>query len=161
MRLRFLLATLLVTTATSLAAQPSTSLVVRRPDGTDTTLSPASLAALPRLSGRATAHDKSWKWEGVDLRDVLRAAAVTPVDSLHGDQLRRVVVLVGADGYRAVLALSEIDPSIGGRRAVVVDREDDAALPPDMAPRRVIIEGDARPSRWVRQLVRIEVVDVP
>ncbi|MEP7383557.1 MAG: hypothetical protein ABI910_17870, partial [Gemmatimonadota bacterium] len=98
--------------------------------------------------------------EGVDVRDVLRLAGLTPVDSLHGDMLRRVVVLVAADGYAALIALSDLDPSIGGRRAVSVEREDGAPLPAGRRPRRVIIESDARPTRWVRQVGRLEVRDV-
>ena len=136
-------------------------LSVRRLDGTEVVLSTAQLTALPRATGRAVAHDKPFTFEGTDVRDVLRAAGVTPVDSLRGPQLRRVVVFAGADGYRAVIAQSDLDPSIGGRRAVLVDREDGAALPPARGPRRIIVEGDARPSRWVQQLVRLEVVDVP
>ncbi|MDP1861732.1 MAG: molybdopterin-dependent oxidoreductase [Gemmatimonadaceae bacterium] len=158
---RLLLASLMLTLSAPVSAQPSSALVVKHPDGSETTLTTLSLAQLPRLTGRATAHGKSWSWEGVDLREVLRAAGVTPVDSLRGPQLRRVIMLVGADGYRAAIALSEIDPTIGGRRAIVVDREDGAALPQAEGPRRIIIEADVRPTRWVRQLIRIDVVDLP
>ncbi len=146
--------------ASALAAQTSAPLDVVRPDGSSVTLSAAQIAALPKANGTASAHSNTFTFEGNELRDVLRLAGVTPVDSLRGAHLRRVVVLVGADGYAAVIALSDLDVSIGNRRVVLVDREDGKPLPPERGPRRIIIEGDHRPTRWVRQVVRIEVRDV-
>lgn len=150
----------LLLAVTPLAAQSTAPLTVKHPAGTETLLTAARLAALPRVAGRATAHGTTFTFEGTDVRDVLRAAGITPVDSLRGPQLRRIVLFVGADGYAAAIALSDLDPSIGGRRALLVDREDGVPLPENRAPRRVIVEGDGRPSRWVQQVVRIEVVDV-
>ncbi len=158
MRLTLFLSFLLA--AAPLAAQSSAPLTVKRVDGTEVVLTAERLATLPRVAGRATAHGTTFSFEGTDLRDVLRSAGVSPVDSLRGPQLRRIVLFVGADGYAAAIALSDLDPSIGGRRAILVDREEGAPLPANRAPRRVIVEGDARPSRWVQQVVRIEIVDV-
>jgi hypothetical protein len=152
---------LLVILAAPLSAQPATaSINVKLPSGTERVVTAAALAALPRVSGQVSFHGKLVHYEGADLRDVLRAAGVTPLDSLRGSHLRRVVLFVGADGYAAAVALSELDPSIGGRQAVLVDREDGAALVPDIGPYRIVIVGDRRPSRWVRQLVAIEVRDL-
>jgi hypothetical protein len=137
-----------------------TSLTVIDAEGGTHVLAAAQLAALPRHRGRAEAHGHTWTWEGIALRAVLRLAGVT-TDSLRGPALGRVLVFVGADGYRATLALADLDPSLGARNVWLVDREDGAALTAARRPRRVIVEGDRRPARWVTQLVRIEVVDVP
>ena len=158
---RFILGFMLCFCAVTLDAQPTAPLAVAGPDGTVRSLSAAQLQTLPRITGTATAHDTRFSFEGYDLRDVLRLAGVTPVDSLRRGQLRRVVVFIGADGYSALIALAELDPSIGGRRAILVDREDGHALPSERGPRRIIVEGDRRPSRWVRQVVRLEVRDLP
>jgi hypothetical protein len=147
--------------AAPLYAQTNAPLTVHRPDGSSVTLQASQLAALPRVRGFARAHGDSFTFEGSDLRHVLRTAGIAPVDSLSRSQLRRVVVFIGADDYSALIALSDLDATIGGRRAILVDREDGQALPPNRAPRRIIIEGDHRPTRWVRQLVRIDVVDLP
>jgi hypothetical protein len=155
-----LLCAVLLCTST-LRAQSTEPLAVLGPDGAVRTLAAPQLQTLPRVRGNAAAHNARFSFEGYDLRDVLRLAGVTPLDSLRGRQLRRVVVFIGADGYSALIALSDLDPSIGGRRATLVDREDDQALPSERGPRRIIIEGDQRPSRWVRQVVRIEVRDLP
>jgi len=163
--------TLLLVPAANLAAQDhdhapapaaphADALVIVLPGGVTRTLTGAQLAALPRLSGRAEAHGHGWTWEGVDLRGALQLAGIASVDTLKGPALGQVLVFVGADGYRSVLALAELDATIGHRRAVLVDREDGAPLTPARLPRRVIIEGDGRPSRWVTQLVRIEIVEL-
>lgn len=146
--------------APALAAQSGAPLVVVAPDGRETTLTAESIAALARVDGQATAHGHAFAYAGPTLREVLRLAGVQ-TDSLRGPQLRRVVKVVAADGYAVVLALSDLDPSIGARRVILVDAEDGRPLPADYAPRRLIIEGDVRPSRWVRQVVRLVVLDVP
>ena len=137
----------------------ATSLTIVDPTGAAHILTASQLAALPRHSGRAEVHGHGWTWEGVELRAALRLAGIS-TDSLRGSALARVLVLVGADGYRATLTLADLDPSLGARRAWLVDREDGAPLTPARLPRRVIVEGDQRASRWVTQLVRIEVVDL-
>lgn len=144
--------------AAALGAQSTQDLIIERPDGTADTLSAAELGALRRVSGEAMAHGNRFTFEGYDLRDVLRLAGI---DTLSRATRRRVVELIGADEYSAIIALADLDPTIGGRRAVLVDREDGRPLPPERAPRRVIIEGDHRPTRWVRQVVRIRVVELP
>ena len=148
--------------AAALTAQaPLPAFTVVHPDGREVAVPAATIAAMPRVSGEAAAHGHRFTFEGVALAAVLKAAGVTPVDSLRAGQLRRVVTFHGADGYRAVIALSDLDPSIGGRSVVLVEREDGAALPDDRGPRRIIVVGDARPSRWVRQAVRVTVSDLP
>jgi hypothetical protein len=158
--MRLPIASALLFAAVALPAQTTAALVVRAPDGHNVTLSAATVAALPRVAGTATAHENRFTYSGADLRDVLSAAGVTPVDSLRGAHLRRIVLFIGSDGYAAAIALADLDPSIGGRRAILVDQEDGKPLPPDRGPYRAIVVGDARPSRWVRQVIRLEVMDV-
>lgn len=145
--------------ASAPATPLATSLTIVDPTGATRTLTASQLAALPRHSGRAEVYGHGWTWEGVELRAALRLAGIA-TDSLRGPALARVLVLVGADGYRATLTLADLDPSLGARRAWLVDREDGAPLTSARLPRRVIVEGDQRASRWVTQLVRIEVVDL-
>ncbi len=145
---------------TSAAAVSAQSLTVQHADGREVTLTAAQLDGLPGVAGETTFHDDRVRYEGVDLRDVLGLAGVSPVDSLRGPLLRRVVLVEAADGYAAVIALADLDRSIGARSVVLVRREDGAALPPERGPFRIIVVGDRRPSRAVRQVVRVRVLDV-
>lgn len=152
---------LLATLCLAPAAAESQSLTVVRVDGTERTLSATALAALPRARGETLDHGEPLGYEGVLLKDVLRAAEAGPVDSLRGPALRRLVYLVGRDGYRIVMTLAELDITLGNTTVVVVDRENGAALAEEQGPLRILVAGDARASRWVRQIARIELVDTP
>jgi hypothetical protein len=143
------------------AQSASAQLTVTLPDRSTKQFTAAELRAMPRATGTAVFHSDTVDYEGVDIRDVLKAAGLTPVDSLRGRNLRRVVFLVGSDDYSAAIAQADIDPSLGARRVLVVYREDGAELPAERGPQRALVVGDHRPSRAVRQLVRIDVVDVP
>lgn len=155
--MRILAALALSLLALPLAAQ---SLEVRHPDGRAVTVTSAQLETLPRQLGSVALNGKTVAYEGVLLRDVLRLAGLPAVDSLRGPRLAQTLVVRAADGYVAAIALSDLDASIGARRAVLVDREDGAPLPPERGPFRLIIEGDVRPARWVRQVTRLDIVDL-
>lgn len=146
--------------APCLDAQTTAPLTVVGLDGKETVLAASAIAALPRVSGRANAHGNEFSYDGTELRAVLQLAGIQ-TDSLRGPMLRRVVRIVASDGYTVVLALSDLDPSIGARSVILVDREDGRPLPAEYAPRRMIVLGDVRPSRWARQVVRLVVSDVP
>ncbi|HMS01349.1 MAG TPA: hypothetical protein PKE51_00170 [Gemmatimonadaceae bacterium] len=87
---------LLLIATSSIGAQ---DLTVRRADGSERRLSTTELATLPRLDFDAADHGVMTRFEGVELRAILQLAAAGPTDSLRGPTLRRVVLLVGADGY--------------------------------------------------------------
>jgi DMSO/TMAO reductase YedYZ molybdopterin-dependent catalytic subunit len=136
------------------------SLVIRRADGSDVTLDSARLAALPRVAFEALDHGAPKRFEGVAVTALLRAAEAGPVDSLRGAALRRALVFVGRDGYTGLIALPELDMGLGDTRVFAVDREDGKPLSAEHGPWRIVVVGDRRGARWVRQLVRIEVVQV-
>jgi hypothetical protein len=148
----------LLADAQGLGAQ---ELVIRRADATETRLSAADIARLPHLTFEVTDHGRVSRLVGVPLREVLLLAAAGPVDSLRGPMLNRVMLAQGADGYRALVALAEVDRSIAAREAYVVTAADGAPLSEAMGPYRLVVVGDGRASRWVRQLVRLEIRDVP
>ena len=87
----------------------------------------------------------------------MREAGVR-TDSLRGPALATRLVVEASDGYRVVLTLADLDPSLGGRRVLLADRVDGKPLPADEAPWRLIIVGDQRPARSTRQVVRIRVI---
>jgi hypothetical protein len=162
MKLRILWLFVLLVAASAADAQDAVSgISVALPDGKSVVLSGKQLAALPRVSESATAHGKTSRFEGRDLREALRAAGVTPLESLRGPLLKRVVTVVAADGYRVVFALSELDPTIGAKRVLLVDRENGAPLPAGDGPWRIVVPSDQRPARWARQVTGVVVSDLP
>ncbi len=143
------------------AAATSAGLVVRRSDGTTTTLTLAQIAALPHQTVTATVRGTTSQFSGVPLTAILTAAAVGQVDSIGGLRMRLIVLVTGADGYRVAFSLAELDRTIGRRQALVVDKVDGAPVRGDDGPLRLIVPEDARPARWVRSILRIDVIYPP
>ena len=76
---------------------------------------------------------------------------------MRGAQLARIVEVAGRDGYRVVFSLGELDPGIGGRRVLVVDRCNGTPLDDSLGPLRLLVPDDLRPTRWLHQLQAITV----
>lgn len=121
----------------------------------------ADLAKLPHVKVHASAHGIEGDFDGVPLIEILRAAGAPTGETLRGPALALYVRITAADGYRAVFALAELDPSTGARDAILADRKDGKPLDEKEGPLRVIVPGDKRPARWVRQVTAIDLLRAP
>lgn len=146
----------LVWCAVSYAAEPAAVHVVL-PGGQQVALSPSVLAHVSRQTVSATAHGKTASYEGYDLRAVLAAAGIAPVEAIRGKRLGNYVEVTAADHYKVVFGLGELDPTLGNRQVLLVDREDGHPLSSEDGPWRLVVPGDQRPARWERQVVAIRV----
>jgi hypothetical protein len=71
------------------------------------------------------------------------------------EQPRLVVRVTGADGYTAVVALAEIAPQFAERPILLAGRMNGAPLPDNAL--RLIVPGDRRGGRSVRDVIRIDI----
>ena len=71
--------------------------------------------------------------------------------------MRSYVIVEASDGYHAVFALPEFDPDFTDRVIILADRRDGRALPSPEGPFRVIVEGEKRHARWVREVTNLDV----
>ncbi|MFI5249772.1 MAG: molybdopterin-dependent oxidoreductase [Gemmatimonadales bacterium] len=125
-------------------------------------LSDSGLRSMPRRTIRAAEHGQpEASYEGVALSDVLARAGVTFGSALHGPALATYVMCSAPDGYRVVFTLAELDSAFSDRPVFVVDRKDGQPLDAHTGPFRIVVPGDARPARWIRQLTEIAVVRPP
>jgi DMSO/TMAO reductase YedYZ molybdopterin-dependent catalytic subunit len=123
------------------------------------TLSAAEIAAMPRRTVQAAEHGQAPStYEGVALSDILARVGIAFGAALHGPALATYVLCSAADGYHVVFALAELDSAFSDRPIIVVDRKDGHPLDPNTGPFRIVVPGDARPARWIRQLSGIVVV---
>jgi DMSO/TMAO reductase YedYZ molybdopterin-dependent catalytic subunit len=74
------------------------------------------------------------------------------------DAAREVVLITGADGYTAVLALAEIAPLFEGKKVLLATQINGKPLLPGHL--RIIVPGDQRAGRSVRDVARIAVLPV-
>lgn len=129
------------------------------PGAVEVKLDEAVLAKLPQVKAEGMAHGRKLACEGVALVDLLRASGAMPSEPLRGAQLSRMAQVRARDGYRAAFSLGELDPSLGNRPVVLTRRCNGAELPAEDGPWRLIVPGESRPARWVRQVQSIRVSD--
>ena len=130
-------------------------------DGVARNVPATSLRAMPRDTMQLVAHDQpAVTYEGISLAAILKSVGVR-TDSLRGPALAARIVTESSDGYRVVLALADLDPSLGGKRILLADRMDGRPLPAAEGPWRLLVSGDQRPARWARQVLRIRVATEP
>jgi hypothetical protein len=156
---RFALVLILALAASPAAAQNHT-LTVRNGDQA-IRLSMTDLAALP--ASRLTPDDPDKReYEGVALVDLLSRAGVTFGQTLRGPRLATYLVATGADGYRVVIALPEIDPDFTRHPgALVALRQNGKSLSPRDGPLQLVLPADKRHARWVRTLTSLEIIAAP
>lgn len=121
-------------------------------------LDEATLAKLPQGAASLTAHGKTQSCTGVWLSDLAAAAGLPTGEAVRGAALTLVIVAHAADGYRVAFTLADIDPKLGNRRVLVTRRCDGQALPAEDGPLRLVVPGEARAARSIRQLQALQLV---
>jgi ABC-type molybdate transport system substrate-binding protein len=132
--------------------------LIQRAGAPSRTISPERIAELPRLTQRVGfvtgRGEQQNEWTGPLLWDVLvDSGAVDPAKPT--DQVHLAVRVTGADGYVAVIAVAEIAPQFAGRPIQIADHVNGAPLPGQAL--RLIVPGDRRGGRSVRDLVRVDI----
>lgn len=122
------------------------------------TLQAAEFKAMPRAEVTGKDRDgKEHRYAGVPLVEVLRAAGVTLGGELRGENLMKYVVVKAVDGYEVLFALPELDADFATRTILLADTADGAPLPAGVGPYRVVVPGEKKPARWIREVKAIEV----
>jgi hypothetical protein len=141
-------------------ALDSTSLAVEgaTPPHDPLRLTATDLKALPHTSvtlHNAHTHEDE-TYSGVRLVDLLGKMGAPLGSDLRGKALANYVVATGSDGYKAVLALGEVDPSFHPGEIIVADTMDGKPLDAHSGPFKLVVTEDKRPARSVRNLTTIE-----
>ena len=124
-------------------------------------LNRADLDALPHVKVTASEHGSpAVSFEGVALKSVLEKAGVTFGESMKGKRLTNCLLVEAADGYRAVMALPELDPAFTDKQTVLAFLRDGKPLGEKEGPYRIVIPDEKRMARWVRQVTTLKIVDV-
>ncbi|MEJ0020632.1 MAG: substrate-binding domain-containing protein [Acetobacteraceae bacterium] len=135
-------------------APASHDLLVQRAGRPVRLLSPERIAALSGFAQRAAIERADREWSGPLLWDVLVAAGAVDPEK-PATAVREVVRVTGADGYAAVFGLAELSPQFAARPVQLADRVNGEALPGQAL--RLIVPGERRGGRSVRDVVRIDV----
>ena len=148
--------------AAGAAAKPSTGpsqVMIGGNVKTPLTLSIDDLRKMPHKTIQVMdAHaNKQETYEGVALADLLKQAGVPQGEQIRGALMTSYVIAEGADGYRTLFSLAELDSGFVDSGVMVAYSMDGAAISGDSGPLRLVAPNDKRPARWVRMLASITV----
>lgn len=121
-------------------------------------LKSTDLAKLPRRDVRGKDHDeKEHTFSGFELREVLLKAGVKFGNELRGKNLALYLLVEAADGYHAVFALPELDNAFTDDVVILADTMDGKPLDAKTGPWQIIVPGEKKHGRWVRQVTKLTV----
>jgi hypothetical protein len=155
-------AAFLLAAGAAFAAPGAASVELRGAPNGRAVVSADDLAKLPRRAVEAVDRDgRKSKFEGWALGDVLALAGIPRGNDLRGKALATYVQASARDGYRVVFALPELDPAFTDRIVLLADRRDGVALESKDGPLRVVVPGERRQARWIRQVSVLSILNAP
>jgi hypothetical protein len=119
-----------------------------------------TLAKLPQQTVQTSDHGTPVVYRGVLLSDVLAQVDLPVGEKFHKTAVSYYLVAEAADGYRAVFSWAELDPSIAEKTVYVVFKRDGKPLSPTEGPFALVVPGEKRNARWVRQLQALRILQV-
>ena len=138
------------------------SVVLTGLDGRGETLTAAQLAARPHRTVTLAHEGRTTAYSGVPLSDLMRDLRAPMGALMHGQAVNDVLFVTAADRYRVVLSLAEVDPSVhAGALAILADQADGKPLDAHEGPFRLVVGGDLKPARAARQVVEIDLKQLP
>ena len=155
-----LLHTILISLLLSAALAQCQQLTIQTENGKQTVLRRSDVESLPHVKVTTHGSETSTTFEEVALRSVLERAGVEFGHSMRGKRLASCLLVEAADGYRAVIALPELDPDFTNKEVVLAFLQDGKPLDGKAGPYRVVIPEEKRMARWVRQVTKLKIVDV-
>jgi hypothetical protein len=158
---KILILALTLLTATLSPALAATTITITGP-GATASLTAGQLAAMPTVTLSTTFLTDHGPFKatfaGPLLWTVLTAThALAP--NAHMDVVRQAILLTGADGYTALIAMGEISPAFENKQVILADSMNGQKLPPGHL--RIIVPADARGGRAVHDLTTIAILTEP
>lgn len=151
----------LISLLVSAALAQGQQLTIQTEDGKQTVLKRSDIESLPQVEVTTHGSETSATFEGVALSAVLEKAGVEFGHSMRGKRLASCLLVEAADGYRAVIALPELDPDFTDKKVVLAYLQDGKPLDEKAGPYRIVIPEEKRMARWVRQVTTLKIVNVP
>ena len=141
---------------TALCQSPA-ELTVQGVSGKTVMLFAADLAKLPQKMVKTEDHGAPATFEGVLLSDVLANIDLPTGEKFHATAASYYLLVEASDGYKAVFAWAELDPSFMDKAVYVVLRRDGKPLSDKTGPLQLVAPGEKRGARWVRQVKALRI----
>ena len=129
--------------------------------GSTAMLTAGDLYRMAQQTVKTTDHGTAVTFEGVLLSDVFARVRTPTGETFNKTVASYYVIVEAADGYKVVLSWAEIDPTFTDRKVYVVTKRDGKLLSDKDGPFELIVPGERRASRWVRQVKTLKVEPLP
>jgi hypothetical protein len=126
-------------------------------DGPSISVTAWDLSKLPQQTVKITDHGTPVTFEGILLTDVLSKVTLPAGEKFHSTAASYYMVVAARDGYRATFAWAELDSTFMDKAIYVVTRRDGKPLPEKDGPFELVVPGEKRAGRWVRQITELEI----
>ncbi|PSR53925.1 molybdopterin-binding protein [Adhaeribacter arboris] len=153
-----------VTTPTTYAqtAIPTASLQISGEGLKTLSLSEKDLMAMKSITVDVKGHDeKQHTYTGVLLTDILNMAGAGVGEPGKKNTITSYVLVTAADKYKVIYALAELDPLFTDKTIILAFQADGKPLDQKDGPFQVIVPGEKRHARWIRQIVSIKLIAIP
>lgn len=122
-------------------------------------LSVKDVSAFSSMEVKAKDKDgREHVFRGVKLFDLLDSAGVTLGKQLRGKNLTKLILIKALDGYEIIFSLPEIDPEFTDQMVLLAYQVDGNPLSKEEGPFRLIVPGDKKHARWIRQVSLIKIL---
>jgi hypothetical protein len=125
--------------------------------GKSVSLSVSELSKLPQKTVKTTDHGTPATFEGVLLTDVLAEVDLPLGEKFHKTAAAYYLTVEAKDGYRAVFAWAELDSTFMDKAVYVVTKRDRKPLSDKDGPFQLVVPGEKRDARWVRQVTALRI----
>jgi len=130
-------------------------------DGTTSELTLSAIAALPSREISVTSEKGEAATYGcAKLSDALDVALATSRPDLKGKDMLDGVIASATDGAEVLFTLAELDPAFGNAEVFLCNQKNHQGLSGNEAPLRIVVPGDKRHARWLRQVMKLRLVQV-
>jgi hypothetical protein len=135
--------------------QGQPALTIEGVNGARVSVTLADLLKLPQQTIEAAEHGATHTYEGVPLSTLLAKVDLPAGEKFHKTAASYYLSAEAKDGYRAVFAWAELDPTFMDKTVFVAVKRDGKPLAEDDGPFRLVVPGEKRAARWVRQVTAL------
>lgn len=100
---------------------------------------------------------KDHTYSGVFISDILQKAGATLGANLRGENLTKYMIAEASDGYEVIFTLAELDKEFSDNPIILADQVDGKPLPAADGPFRIIVQGDKKPARCIKQVTALRI----
>jgi hypothetical protein len=117
----------------------------------------SGLQGWARHSLKGVDHGTPIALNGVLLPDVLAKVSLPTGERFVNTSPWYYVLAEGVDGGRAVFSWAELDSTFTDRKVYVINKRDNQPLPEKVGPLQLMVPGEKRTTRWLRQLTALKI----